>query len=79
MSGAEAHERILQLVRDLDGAHPRCAIYENKLPQATNRWTASWRPWMRVRKPFLDYELFDFWQAFRRESAAKKSSTSGFS
>lgn len=61
MSGAEAHERILQLVRNLDGAHPRYAVYENKLPQATNRWTASWRPWMRVRKPFLDYELFDFW------------------
>lgn len=62
MSGAEAHERILQLVRNLDGAHPRYAVYENKLPQATNRWTASWRPWMRVRKPFLDYDLFDFWQ-----------------
>jgi asparagine synthase (glutamine-hydrolysing) len=62
MSGAEAHERILQLVRCLNGAHPRYAVYENKLPQATNRWTASWRPWMRVRKPFLDYDLFDFWQ-----------------
>ncbi len=61
MSGAEAHERILQLVRDLDGAHPRWAVYENKLPQATNRWTAAWRPFLRVRKPFLDYELVDFW------------------
>jgi hypothetical protein len=62
MSGAEAHERILQLVRNLDGAHARYAVYENKLPQSTNRWTASWRPWIRVRKPFLDYEVFDFWQ-----------------
>ncbi len=61
MSGAEAHERILQLVRDLNGAHPRWAVYENKLPQSTNRWTASWRPWLRVRKPFLDYDLVDFW------------------
>jgi hypothetical protein len=61
MSGAEAHDRILRLVQDLSGAHIRYAVYENKLPQATNRWTAAWRPWLRVRKPFLDYELIDFW------------------
>jgi asparagine synthase (glutamine-hydrolysing) len=61
MSGAEAHERLEQMVCALDGAHPRWAVYENKLPQSTNRWTASWRPWLRVRKPFLDYALVDFW------------------
>jgi asparagine synthase (glutamine-hydrolysing) len=43
ISGAEAHERILQLVRNLDGAHPRYAVYENKLPQATNRSACSSR------------------------------------
>jgi Glutamine amidotransferase domain/Asparagine synthase len=62
MDGAEAHERILQMVSGLNGAAVRYAVFENKLPQSTNRWTASWRPWLRVRKPFLDYRLFDFWQ-----------------
>jgi asparagine synthase (glutamine-hydrolysing) len=61
MTGAQAHERLEEMVRALDGGHPRWAVYENKLPQSTNRWTASWRPWLRVRKPFLDYDLVDFW------------------
>jgi hypothetical protein len=62
MSGTEAHQRVLQMVDGLEGAHLRYVVYENKLPQSTNRWTAAWRPWVRVRKPFLDYQLFDFWQ-----------------
>lgn len=62
MSGTEAHQRVLHMVDALEGAHLRYVVYENKLPQSTNRWTAAWRPWIRVRKPFLDYELFDFWQ-----------------
>ncbi|MGH9320911.1 MAG: asparagine synthase-related protein, partial [Vicinamibacteria bacterium] len=62
MDGEAAHERILQMVSELGGAPVRYAVFENKLPQSTNRWTASWRPWLRVRKPFLDYQLFDFWQ-----------------
>jgi asparagine synthase (glutamine-hydrolysing) len=61
MSGGEAHERLLSLVAELEGAHVRFVVYDNKLPQSTNRWTAAWRPWIRVRKPFLDYELVDFW------------------
>jgi hypothetical protein len=37
------------------------------LPQATNRWSAAWRPWLRVRKPFVDYAVFDFWQGLPSE------------
>lgn len=63
LTGDEAHERLLQIVEDLGGAHVRWAILENKMPQSTNLWTAAWRPWIRVRKPFVDYELADFWLA----------------
>jgi hypothetical protein len=53
--------RVAALVADL-GAPARYALFEHKLPQSTNRWTAAWRPWLRVRKPFVDYEFFDFCQ-----------------
>jgi hypothetical protein len=50
----------------IDGVAPapaRFALFEHKLPQSTNRWTAAWRSAIRVRKPFVDYELFDFCQS----------------
>jgi len=55
--------RARTLVDSLAGAPARFALFEHKLPQSTNRWTAAWRPWIRVRKPFTDYELFDFCQS----------------
>jgi asparagine synthase/glutamine amidotransferase-like protein len=58
----DALERVEELLRDLHGAPPRYVLFEHKLPQSTNRWTAAWRPWLRVRKPFTDYQLFDFYQ-----------------
>jgi len=57
-----AIRRVQELIDALDGAPPRFATLANKLPQSTNRWTAAWRPWLRVRKPFVDYALFDFCQ-----------------
>lgn len=57
-----ALSRVRSCVDALDGASPRFAIFEQKLPQSTNRWTAAWRPWLRVRKPFVDYAFFDFCQ-----------------
>ena len=57
-----ALDRVSDLVSALDGAPPRFVLFEHKMPQATNRWTAAWRPWLRVRKPFLDYAFFDFCQ-----------------
>jgi hypothetical protein len=57
-----ALQRVRDLIAPLDGAPLRFATFGNKLPQSTNRWTAAWRPWLRVRKPFVDYELFDFCQ-----------------
>lgn len=48
-------------------AAPRFAIFEHKFPQSTNRWTAAWRPWVRVRKPFVAYRFFDFCQGLPSE------------
>jgi asparagine synthase (glutamine-hydrolysing) len=42
---------------------PSFAIYEHKLPQAISRITEAARPWVRVRRPFVDYS---FWsQSYR--------------
>ena len=62
MPFAEALDRVQALVDALGEAPPRYALFENKLPQATNRWPTAWRPWLVVRKPFVDYAWFDFWQ-----------------
>ena len=62
LSGEEAAARLKPLLDRLGTAPVRFGLFEQKLPQSTNRWTAAWRPWLRVRKPFVDYALFDFWQ-----------------
>lgn len=62
LPGAAARERAESLVAELNGAPARFALFEHKLPQATNRVFTSWRPWLRVRKPFTDYAFFDFFQ-----------------
>ena len=58
----EALERVEALMAALGGAQPRYTLFEHKLPQSTNRWSAAWRPYFRVRKPFVDYAFFDFCQ-----------------
>ncbi|MBS1790786.1 MAG: hypothetical protein JST85_23925 [Acidobacteria bacterium] len=50
------------MVETLSSAAARFALFDHKLPQATNRWCAAWRPWFRVRRPFTDYAFFDFCQ-----------------
>lgn len=50
------------MLADLAGAPPRFALFEHKLPQSTNRWTAAYRPYFRVRRPFTDLAFFDFFQ-----------------
>ncbi|MGE0039641.1 MAG: asparagine synthase-related protein [Vicinamibacterales bacterium] len=59
---AGALARLGEATADPAWVPTRFALFEHKLPQSTNRWTAAWRPWLRVRKPFTDYALFDFWQ-----------------
>ena len=42
--------RVAEAVETLDPTHRtplRYAVFEHKLPQSTNRWTAAWRPWLR--------------------------------
>ena len=58
----ESLARISAAAAALDGAPARFVLFEHKLPQSTNRWPTAWRPWLRVRKPFLDYAFFDFCQ-----------------
>jgi hypothetical protein len=53
--------RVRALVADLH-APARFFLLEHKMPQSTNRWSAAWRPWLRVRKPFVDYAFFDLCQ-----------------
>jgi hypothetical protein len=62
MGYGAALDRVRELVGSLGGAPARFALFEHKLPQSTNRWTAAWRPWLRVRKPFVDYAFFDLCQ-----------------
>jgi len=47
-----------QLIRVTPGP-ARCAPYEHKLPQSTNRITAAARPYTIVRRPFVDYQFFE--------------------
>ncbi len=57
-----ARARMADTVKGLDGAAARFGFFTDKGPQSTNRWSAAWRPWLRVRKPFVDYAFFDFCQ-----------------
>ena len=41
-------------------AQRRFAIYEHKIAQSTNRIFQALTPYVRVRRPFLDHALFDF-------------------
>ncbi|MFI5177451.1 MAG: asparagine synthase-related protein [Vicinamibacterales bacterium] len=59
------YEAAIARVRALAGdlhIPPRFFMFEHKMPQSTNRWIAAWRPWLRVRKPFVDYAFFDLCQ-----------------
>jgi hypothetical protein len=68
------YEAAIARVRALAGglhAPSRFFILEHKMPQSTNRWTAAWRPWLRVRKPFVDYAFFDLCQGLPAEIRAE--------
>jgi asparagine synthase (glutamine-hydrolysing) len=62
---ASAVAMLRELAQSLGDAPLRFLVFDHKLPQSTNRWTAAWRPWFRVRKPFTDYALFDFAQGLQ--------------
>jgi asparagine synthase (glutamine-hydrolysing) len=55
-----AIERLSSATSAPEWVGSRYALFEHKLPQSTNRWSTAWRPWLRVRKPFTDYRLFDY-------------------
>ncbi len=59
----QARERATAMIEALDGASARFSLFDDKLPQSTNFCHgALWRPWMRVRRPFLSHDVFDFAQ-----------------
>jgi hypothetical protein len=58
-----ALDRLTEATAERGWLSTRFLLFEHKLPQSTNRWSAAWRPWLRVRKPFIDYGFFDYCQA----------------
>lgn len=64
---ARARAIAASLIGEIAPAPPRFVLFEHKLPQSTNRWTAAWRPWLRVRKPFVAYRFFDLCQGLPPE------------
>lgn len=61
-------ERALSWASDqlgqLAGTPGYFTMFDHKLPQAIHRIFQAYIPWMRVRTPFLDYQLFDFFSSF---------------
>jgi asparagine synthase (glutamine-hydrolysing) len=62
LSWEQALARSTDLVAELEGAAARFAIFEHKMAQALNRITLALRPLVRVRRPFLDYRVFELAQ-----------------
>jgi len=62
-----ALRRLSGMTADATWMQSAAVTLEHKHPQSTNRWTAAWRPWVRVRKPFMDYAFFDHHQTLPRE------------
>jgi asparagine synthase (glutamine-hydrolysing) len=59
------YDQALTTARELIAATPgapRFALYEHKAPQSTNRVTAAARPYVTVRRPFVDYSFFELCQ-----------------
>ena len=69
----EALAVVQQKIDALDGSAPRFALFEQKLPQSTNKWTAAWRPYFAVRRPFCDYAFFDFFQGLPIEVRSEQA------
>lgn len=61
LSYADAMAQAEEIIGRTPG-HPRYAPYEHKLPQSTNRITAAARPFVTVRRPFVDYRFFEISQ-----------------
>lgn len=55
---ADALARLEAVADETDQASSRFFILDHKHRQATNRWLEALRPYVRVRKPFLDWEFF---------------------
>jgi hypothetical protein len=75
LSWDEARSRAAALVRVLEGASPRFGIFDHKIPQSTNRIPLAMRPGVRVRRPFVDYRVFELAQGvsarIRRDGALR--------
>ncbi len=61
-------ERAQNWARDqlsrLAGTPGYFTMFDHKLPQAIHRIFQAYLPWMRLRTPFLDYQLFAFFAGF---------------
>jgi hypothetical protein len=66
----EALATAAELIASTSGA-PRFALFEHKAPQSTNRVTAAARPYVTVRRPFVDYSFFETCQRMSATSRAR--------
>ena len=57
-------------IRGLAPSAAKYAIYDHKFPQAIHLVFQSYEPYVRVRAPFTDYALFDFFAARPPETRA---------
>ena len=64
----EALALAARLIASEGGAAPRFALFDHKLPQSTNHAHGSlWRARVRLRRPFLDHDFFDWCQGLDPE------------
>jgi hypothetical protein len=55
--------RLEEATESRDLLDNRFLVFEHKLAQSTRRWSDAWRPWLRVRRPFMDTTFFDHCQS----------------
>ncbi len=57
-----------RLIEAEQGAAPRFVLFDHKLPQSTNHTHGSlWRARVRIRRPFLDHDFFDWCQGLEAD------------
>ena len=63
MSEPDALALAARLISAEHGASARFVLFDHKLPQSTNHTHGSlWRTRVRIRRPFLDHDFFDWCQ-----------------
>lgn len=70
-SWGRAMEWATDAIRELGPSDAKFAIYEHKFPQAIHAIFQTYAPYVRLRTPFTDYALFDFFAAIPRHTRVR--------